>query len=60
MVTDNSADSGKSAESGKPGKPAKKPRTPPTTSRMILWVVGGAVGIYWLGSGIIGLMSGGS
>ncbi len=57
MVTDNSADSGKSAESG---KPAKKPRTPPTTSRMILWVVGGAVGIYWLGSGIIGLMSGGS
>ncbi|WP_396641520.1 hypothetical protein [Microbacterium sp.] len=53
-MTDNSADS------GKPAKPAKKPHTPPTTSRMILWVVGGAVGIYWLGSGVIGLMSGGS
>lgn len=53
-MTDNPTDSGKT------DKPGKKPRTPASTSRMILWVVGGAVGIYWLGSGIIGLMSSGS
>ena len=55
-MTDNSA-SGTPSNSG---KPTKKPRTPPTTARIILWVVGGGIGLYWLGSGVIGLISGGS
>ncbi len=53
-MTDNSADP------GKPGGSGKKPRTPPSTARVLLWAVAGAIGVYWLGSGIIGLISGGS
>lgn len=32
-------------------------RKPPSMNRIALWVIVGGVGVYFLGSGIIGLLS---
>lgn len=33
-------------------------RKPPSMNRIALWVIVGGVGVYYLGSGIIGLLNG--
>lgn len=46
-----------------PATPETKPRAawrnrePPTKARLALWVVAGAIGLYYLGSGIFGLLT---
>ncbi|MDJ0349952.1 hypothetical protein [Cryobacterium sp. PH29-G1] len=38
-------------------KPDKGGRKPPSMSRIALWVIVGGIGVYFLSSGIIGLLS---
>ncbi|WP_166805356.1 hypothetical protein [Cryobacterium sp. Hb1] len=37
--------------------PDKGGRKPPSMNRIAIWVIIGGVGVYYLGSGIIGLLS---
>lgn len=38
-------------------KPNNGERKPPSMNRIVLWVIVGGIGVYFLGSGIIGLLS---
>ena len=37
-------------------KPDRGGRKPPSMNRIALWVIVGGVGLYYLGSGLIGLL----
>ena len=38
-------------------KPDKGGRKPPSMNRIALWVIVGGVGVYYLGTGMFGLLS---
>jgi hypothetical protein len=38
-------------------KPDKGRRKPPSMNRIAIWVIVGGVGVYYLGSGFIGLLT---
>ncbi|MDJ0375896.1 hypothetical protein [Cryobacterium sp. PH31-L1] len=38
-------------------EPDKGGRKPPSMNRIAIWVIVGGVGVYFLGSGIVGLLS---
>lgn len=42
------------------GKPAKRPPEQPTQVRRMLWLVGLGLGLYLIGQGVWGLLTGGS
>ncbi|WP_166788096.1 hypothetical protein [Cryobacterium glaciale] len=42
---------------GDESRPDKGGRKPPSMNRIALWVIVGGVGLYYLGSGIVGLLS---
>jgi hypothetical protein len=47
---------GKKPENGGEGDEEKDPRKP-TTTRIVIWVVVGGIGLYLIGSGIIGILT---
>jgi hypothetical protein len=47
---------GKKGEDGEQGEPDKDPRKP-STARIVIWVVVGGVGLYLIGSGIVGILT---
>ncbi|TQL41965.1 hypothetical protein FB562_2552 [Homoserinimonas aerilata] len=55
---DEPINSDKPVDSGKPNKAEKpdKPSIPP--ARIGLWVIAGGIGVYFLATGLIGLLTG--